>query len=188
MKTTRACKIGSITKEQMEDLITLIRAFESAKRYSLNRLIDGENEKELIKKLQPKYLLNKRFCEDAVLQAQTILSSQKELLPVYLENNQKKLEKTLQKTLQKKDDYESGRKNPKKVSLEICLIGLRKRQQKLEQKIEMYETHIKNGTLPPIIFGGRKNFYERMKDKISNQEWKDLRTRQLYSSGDKSKK
>ncbi|WP_140159986.1 IS200/IS605 family accessory protein TnpB-related protein, partial [Bacillus thuringiensis] len=115
---------------------------------------------------------------------QTILSSQKELLPVYLENNQKKLEKTLQK----KDDYESGRKNPKKVSLEICLIGLRKRQQKLEQKIEMYETHIKNGTLPPIIFGGRKNFYERMKDKISNQEWKDLRTRQLYSRGDKSKK
>ncbi|OPE72095.1 transposase, partial [Bacillus anthracis] len=41
----------------------------------------------------------------------------------------------------------------------MCLIGLRKRQQKLEQKIEMYETHIKNGTLPPIIFGGRKNFY-----------------------------
>ena len=75
-----------------------------------------------------------------------------------------------------------------KVSLEMCLIGLRKRQQKLEQKIEMYETHIKNGTLPPIIFGGRKNFYERMKDKISNQEWKDLRTRQLYSRGDKSKK
>ncbi|EJT18495.1 transposase, IS605 family, OrfB, partial [Bacillus anthracis str. UR-1] len=173
MKTTRACKINSITKEQTEALITLIRTFESAKRYSFNRLIEGENEKELIKKLQLKYLLNKRFCEDAVLQAQTILSTQKELLPVYLENNQKKLEKTLQK----KDDYESGRKNPKKVSLEICLIGLRKRQQKLEQKIEMYETHIKNGTLPPIIFGGRKNFYERMKDKISNQEWKDLRTR-----------
>ena len=27
-----------------------------------------------------------------------------------------------------------------------------------------------------------------MKGKISNQEWKDLRTRQLYSRGDKSKK
>ncbi|MDX5778918.1 transposase, partial [Bacillus cereus group sp. WSBC 10925] len=55
MKTTRTCKINSITKEQMEDLITLIRTFESAKRYSFNRLIEGENEKELIKKLQPKY-------------------------------------------------------------------------------------------------------------------------------------
>ncbi|QOW29232.1 transposase, partial [Bacillus cereus] len=110
MKTTRTCKINSITKEQMEALITLIRTFESAKRYSFNRLIEGESEKELIKKLQLKYLLNKRFCEDAVLQVQTILSSQKELLPVYLENNQKKLEKTLQKI----DDYESGRKTPKK--------------------------------------------------------------------------
>ncbi|TCJ83602.1 UNVERIFIED_ORG: IS605 OrfB family transposase [Bacillus cereus] len=184
MKTTRTCKINSITKEQTEALITLIRTFESAKRYSFNRLIEGENEKELIKKLQPKYLLNKRFCEDAILQAQTILFSQKELLPVYLENNQKKLEKTLQKI----DDYERGKKRPKQVSLETCLIGLRKRKQKLEQRIETYAKHIKNKTLPPIIFGGRKNFYERMKNKISNQEWKDLRTRQLYSRGDKSKK
>ncbi|HDR6770801.1 TPA: transposase, partial [Bacillus cereus] len=119
MKTTRTCKINSITKEQTEDLITLIRTFESAKRYSFNRLIEGENEKELIKKLQPKYLLNKRFCEDAILQAQTILFSQKELLPVYLENNQKKLEKTLQKI----DDYERGKKRPKQVALETCLIG-----------------------------------------------------------------
>ncbi|BCC30199.1 transposase [Bacillus cereus] len=184
MKTTRTCKINSITKEQTEDLITLIRTFESAKRYSFNRLIEGENEKELIKKLQPKYLLNKRFCEDAILQAQSILFSQKELLLVYLENNQKKLEKTLQKI----DDYERGKKRPKQVALETCLIGLRKRKQKLEQRIETYAKHIKNKTLPPIIFGGRKNFYERMKNKISNQEWKDLRTRQLYSRGDKSKK
>lgn len=111
MKTTRTCKINSITKEQTEALITLIRTFESAKRYSFNRLIEGENEKELIKKLQPKYLLNKRFCEDAILQAQSILFSQKELLPVYLENNQKKLEKTLQKI----DDYERGKKDLNKL-------------------------------------------------------------------------
>ena len=106
----------------------------------------------------------------------------KELLPVYLENNQK-----VRKDVTKIDDYERG-KRPKQVSLKTCLIGLRKRKQKLEQRIGMYAKHIKNKTLPPIIFGGRKNFYERMKNKISNQEWKDLRTRQLYSRGDKSKK
>ena len=99
----------------------------------------------------------------------------------------RKQSKKLEKTLQKIDDYERG-KRPKQVSLETCLIGLRKRKQKLEQRIETYAKHIKNKTLPPIIFGGRKNFYERMKNKISNQEWKDLRTRQLYSCGDKSKK
>lgn len=83
---------------------------------------------------------------------QTILFSQKELLPVYLENNQKKLEKTLQKI----DDYERGKKRPKQVSLETCLIGLRKRKQKLEQRIETYAKHIKNKTLPPIILVGGK--------------------------------
>ena len=88
---------------------------------------------------------------------QTILFSQKELLPVYLENNQK-----VRKDVTKIDDYERG-KRPKQVSLETCLIGLRKRKQKLEQRIETYAKHIKNKTLPPIIFGGRKNFYERMK-------------------------
>ena len=67
----------------------------------------------------------------------------------------------------------------------MCLIGLRKRQQKLEQKIEMYETHIKmEHYLLLFLVDGKIS----MKDKISNQEWKDLRTRQLYSRGDKSKK
>ncbi len=71
-------------------------------------------------------MLNKRFCEDAVLQVQTILSSQKELLPVYLENNQKKLEKTLQK----KDDYESGRKNPKKSFIRNVSNWIKKKDNK----------------------------------------------------------
>ena len=34
-------------------------------------------------------------------------------------------------------------KRPKQVALETCLIGLRKRKQKLEQRIETYAKHIK---------------------------------------------
>ncbi len=97
MKTTRTCKINSITKEQTEALITLIRTFESAKRYSFNRLIEGENEKELIKKLQPKYLLNKRFCEDAILQVQTILFSQKRTSSCLPRKQSKKVRKDVTK-------------------------------------------------------------------------------------------
>ena len=51
----------------------------------------------------------------------------------------------------------------------------------------MYETHIKMEHYL-LLFWWTEKFYERMKDRISNQEWKDLRTRQLYSRGDKSKK
>ncbi len=113
--------INSITKEQTEDLITLIRTFESAKRYSFNRLIEGENEKELIKKLQPKYLLNKRFCDAFYKPTSFSLTKNSS---VY-----QKKSKKLEKTLQKIDDYERGKKRPKQVSLETCLIGLRKRKQ-----------------------------------------------------------
>ncbi|MDP7979986.1 transposase, partial [Bacillus sp. WLY-B-L8] len=47
MKTTRSCKIKTITIEQREQLLDLIRTFESAKRYSFNRLTEGHHDKEL---------------------------------------------------------------------------------------------------------------------------------------------
>lgn len=184
MKIIRSCKIKTITREQREQLLDLILRFESAKRYTLNLLTEGHYDKELIKKLQYVYSLNKRYCEDAVLQAQTIIFSQKDPLPVYLENNQKKLEQTIQKI----KEYKSGRRKPKKVPLDVCLNCLRKRKQKLKQKIAMYKTHIANGTLPSVIFRGQKAFYECMKQNIPNQEWKYSPKWQLYSRGDKSKK
>ena len=61
----------------------------------------------------------------------------KELLPVYLENNQK-----VRKDVTKIDDYERG-KRPKQVALETCLIGLRKRKQKLEQKLKRMQNILK---------------------------------------------
>ncbi|KYD11911.1 hypothetical protein [Parageobacillus thermoglucosidasius] len=39
-----------------------------------------------------------------------------------------------------------------------------------------------------VIFGGKQNFYKRLKGNITNEEWKDLRSNQLYARGDKSKK
>ena len=43
-------------------------------------------------------------------------------------------------------------------------------------------------TIPTVIFGGKKNFYLRLKGKITKEEWKDLRSNTFYSRGDKSKK
>ena len=36
--------------------------------------------------------------------------------------------------------------------------------------------------------GERNPFYERLKGKITNKEWKELRSNTLYSRGDRSKK
>jgi IS605 OrfB family transposase len=158
--------------------------FCSAIRYAFNRLLNGETKGGLIKKVNAKFDLNKRYAEDAVLFAQGIIASQKELLPSRIENVQRKIGKTEQKI----DDYQSGRKTPKKASLETCLKGLNARLEKLRKKEIQLLTIQEEGKIPTVIFGGRKNYYNRMKNKISKREWKNIRSNTLYARGDKSKK
>lgn len=184
MKITRICLINDSDKEQFLWLNRLMQVFSSAIRYSFNRLLEGENSGDLIKKVQLKFRLNKRYTEDAVLQAQTIITSQMELLSIRIEDVQGKVKKTKQKI----DDYTNGKKRPKKVPLEICLAGLNARLVKLQGKEKELVSHLENGTIPKVIFGGRKNFFNRMKNKISKEEWKEHRSNTLYSRGDKSKK
>lgn len=144
-------KINSkfVLQEELEQLNALMRVFCSATRYAFNRLNEGANEKELIKYLQPKFKLNKRYAEDAVLQAKTILSSQHELLPTYLANALQK-KKTSEWKL---EEYVSGKRKPKKKPLEVIINGLKSRIEKYTEKACMYQRHIDNKTIPTIVFG-----------------------------------
>jgi hypothetical protein len=101
-----------------------------------------------------------------------------------LEDVQAKIEKTEKKI----DDYQHGRKTPKKVDLPTCLDGLQRRLEKWKSKEAELKHHLDQGTIPRVIFGGKENFYKRLKGKITNEEWKEVRSNQLYARGDKSKK
>jgi IS605 OrfB family transposase len=184
MKTVWGMKIVSHDETQLHSLDELMRVFGSAKRYAFNRLLEGRNAKDIIKHLPRQFRLNKRYAEDAVLLAQSLISSQRELLPIRLEDVQAKIEKTAKKI----DEYQYGRKTPKKVDLLTCLGGLHQRLEKLKAKEAELKHHLEQGTIPRVIFGGKENFYKRLKGKITNEEWKDLRSNQLYARGDKSKK
>ena len=184
MKITRICLL-EVKKETDKILFDqLMKVFCSALHYSFNRLLESEKSGELIKKIQRVFQLNKRFSEDAVMQAQAVIESQKELLPIHIEAVQSKIQKTLQKI----EDYQTGKKTPKKVPLELCLKGLNNRLEKLREKEAVLLKHQDEKTIPKVIFGGKKNFYLRMNNKMSKEEWKDLRSNTLYSRGDKSKK
>ena len=128
--------------------------FCAALRYSFNRLIKGEQSGELIKKVNALFRLNKRYAEDAVMQAQAIISSQKELIPLRIEEVQGKIKKTCKKM----EDYQTGKKRPKKVSLEVCLKGLSARLEKLQLKETTLLKHQEDQTIPTVIFGGKKEF------------------------------
>jgi len=184
MKTTRILKLKNLSNQFKVQLDNLMKEFCAAKRYAYNRLLEDYTPNEVNKMLQQVFQLNKRFAEDATLQAKTVIESQKELLPLHLEEIQGKIKKTQQKI----NDYKSGKKTPQKADLKTCLNGLNSRLEKLQQKQEELQEHIDNDTIPPAIFGGKKNFRARTKGNITNQEWKGLRTNQLYSRGDKAKK
>ena len=78
MKTTRMLKLTRISLEEKKALDDLLRVFSSMKRYAFNRLLEGKTPQQLHKTLPPMFRMNKRYAEDAVLKAQSILSSQKE--------------------------------------------------------------------------------------------------------------
>ena len=182
MKTNIHMKINK--QHDFTVLKGLMREFGSAKRTAFNRLIEGETKDDLKKSLPKKFFLNSRFAEDATMLVEAVKSSQKEQLSSYLENTEVKIGKTEYKYKQ----YESGKRKPKKVDLSTYLSGLQSRLEKLYSKKEKYKKHINEGTIPDIIFGGKDNFYKRLKGKISKEEWKDLRSNQLYCRGDKNKK
>jgi IS605 OrfB family transposase len=184
MKITKIIRIDEKDPFKLEPFNQLMATFCSALRFSFNRLVEGEKEGDLIKKVNTLFHLNKRYAEDAVLQAKAVLSSQKELLPIHLEGVQAKIQKTERKI----EDYQTGKKTPKKVSLTICLEGLHARLAQLKEKEAVLLKHQETETLPTVIFGGKKNFYKRLKGNITHQEWKELRSNTLYSRGDKSKK
>jgi predicted transposase len=165
MKTVRGMKIVSHDESQLRSLDELMRIFGSAKRYVFHRLLEGRNAKDIIKHLPHQFQLNKRFAEDAVLLAQALISSQRELLPMRLEDVQAKIEKTKKKI----DDYQHGRKTPRKVDLPTCLDGLHRRLEKLKSKEAELKHHLDQGTIPRVIFGGKQNFYKRLKGKINER-------------------
>ena len=103
MKITRICLLVVNKNEEIEHLIELMRTWCSAMRYSFNRLVEGEKPSTVIKIIQQKFRLNKRYAEDAVLQAQAVISSQKELLPIRIEGVQAKIQKTDRKI----EDYQT---------------------------------------------------------------------------------
>ena len=137
MKITRICLLEMNNNEEIDHLNELMRTWCSALRYSFNRLVEGGNSGDIIKIVQQKFRLNKRYAEDAVLQAQAVFTSQIELLPIRIEGVQAKIQKTVRKI----EDYQTGKKRPKRAPIEICLAGLQARLDKLQEKESVLLKH-----------------------------------------------
>lgn len=51
----------------------------------------------------------------------------------------------------------------------------------------LLQKHLDEGSIPTVIFGGKRQFIERCKGNITREEWREVRSNRYLSRGDKTK-
>ena len=162
-----------IDERDRKDVDDEMRLFQCAFRTAFNRLLDGISIGDVEKHVYGMFNLNYRYTKDAVMQAMSVIRSQKELVKRHLMEKERSL-KGLRKRLKNIKDEE------KRKNLEVKI-------ERFQSQVDVLKEHQANKTIPKVIFGGRKNFDKRRSGQLSNEAWKNLRNNKLYSRGDKSK-
>ena len=161
-------------EEKDKELVdTEMRLYCCCVRTAFKRLLEGMPKPEIEKLCQERFSLNSRYVKDGIMEAEGITQSQRELLPQSLCDKKRQLEKSQKKLSQVKDLKKRQ--------------GLGARIHRLKNEIASLEQHLEGCTIPKVIFGGRENFEKVSSGEMTSEEWKDLRSKTLYSRGDKSK-
>ncbi len=182
-----------------------MRGFSSCVRWVFNRLHDtppgnpdpnvpvaDQPFNRIKREAQRLFHLNSRYVADAMMAAQAVIASQKELLPLQIQNlakrieNLDKAEKKACRILKKLDSAETAARGERKLQA----IRWRKKRAAL-RKTEL-ENHLRNGTIPPVVFGGRHLLKKLTRShgerhQALRREWRLHRQGALYSRGDVNK-
>ena len=75
---TLQCLLEFENEKDKEIVLDLMRRFSSAMRYAYKRLLESEERKDLKKNISRLFNINTRYSDDAILSAQTMISSYKE--------------------------------------------------------------------------------------------------------------
>jgi IS605 OrfB family transposase len=182
-----------------------MRLFSSCVRWMFNRLQEipkGESDPNLpvadkplnrIKReAQQIFHLNSRYVADAMMEAKVIIESQKELLPIQIHNLEKRIEnldkaeKKALRILKKPDSVETAERWERKLQ------SIRYRKQKAVARKKELQNHLQNGTIPKVVFGGRR-LLKRLTQSHGNRHqqlrrtWRLARQGTLDSRGDVTK-
>jgi IS605 OrfB family transposase len=170
---------------------TEMRLFCACMRRAFNRLLEGVSRDEIKKLGQEIFGLNSRYVDDARLKAQGVLDSRKELLELEIEETENKLGRARRKLgramrkLAKAE--EKGAALDIVEKLRLVVKGRNNRVASLEKKLAELEVHRENGTIPKVVFGGRKLWEKVCRGRAAREEWRAARKNRLYSRGDETK-
>ncbi|KXG78192.1 hypothetical protein AN618_05840 [Fervidicola ferrireducens] len=153
------------SRGEEDPLVTEMRLFCACMRWAFNQLLEGTSRDEIKKLGQKLFGLNSRYADDARLKVQALLDSQKELLELEIEETEKKLGRARKKLgLAMRKLVKAERKGdvPDIVEkLRLVVKGRNNRVASLEEKLAELGAHRENGTVPGVVFGGRK-LWERV--------------------------
>lgn len=168
-----------------------MRLFCACMRWAFNRLLEGASRDEIKKLGQELFGLNSRYADDARLKAQGVLDSQRELLGLEIEETEKKLGRAKQKlslAMRKLVVAEKKGAAPEVIEkLRLVVRGRNNRVASLEKKLAELEAHRENGTVPRVVFGGKKLWKKVCKGRATREKWRAARKNRLYSRGDETK-
>ncbi|MGB9887095.1 MAG: IS200/IS605 family accessory protein TnpB-related protein [Moorellales bacterium] len=174
-----------------DPLVTEMRLFCACMRWAFNRLLEGLPRDEIKKLGQELFGLNSRYADDARLKAQALLDSQEELLELEIEETEKKLGRARKKLGQAMKKLagarEKGAAGDVLEKLGLAVRGRQARVASLEEKLAGLEAHRENGTVPKVVFGGRKLWKRVCRGRASTEEWRAARKNRLYCRGDETK-
>ncbi|HAA90157.1 MAG: IS605-like transposase [Thermoanaerobacterales bacterium 50_218] len=174
-----------------DPLETEMRLFCACQRWAFNRLLEGTPRGEIKKLGQELFGLNSRYTDDARLRAQAVLDSQKELLELEIEETEKKLgraRKKLSQAMRKLAKAEEKGAAPEAIGkLRLAVKGRNSRVASLEKKLAELKIHQENGTVPKVVFGGKRLWKKVCRGRASRDEWRAARRNRLYCRGDETK-
>ncbi|NYE58773.1 IS200/IS605 family element transposase accessory protein TnpB [Carboxydothermus ferrireducens] len=179
------------SRGEEDPFMTEMRLFCACQRWAFNRLLEGASRDEIKKLGQELFGLNSRYADDARLKAQALLDSQKELLELEIGETENKLSRARKKlgiAMRKLAKAEEKGNAPDIVEkLHLAVKGRNNRVVTLEKKLAELESHRENGTIPKVVFGGRKLWKKVCKGRATQEEWRASRKNRLYSRGDETK-
>ena len=179
------------TRGDENPLETEMRLFCACERWAFNRLLEGASRDKVKKDGQELFGLNSRYVDDARLKAQALIDSQRELLELEIDETEAKLGRAgrkLGQTMKKLAEAEKKGAAPEAVEkLRLAVKGRNSRVASLEKKLAELKVHQEHGTIPTVVFGGKRLWKKVCKGRASVEEWRAARKSRLYTRGDETK-
>jgi IS605 OrfB family transposase len=177
-----------LAPDQHSGLRDLMRHYQTTKRIAFNCLLEGQSRQVIVDHIRQLGLLsNARYIRSAIDEAQALIQSQRELVPLYSREAQWRAQEVQQQFSTYRQQLTRQTK-PLTQKQRQKLHGLNRRVQQAASKCTYWQTHQQNKTFPPIVFGGKAQLRAYQQGKLTKAEWQQYRNNGVYCVGERNKK